>query len=85
MLVKRYLAWVVAGICAVVFVLFAGIAVMLGFVNNQFHWVLVAVPGCALFLMLMAIAKARVPLAGTRFSELKIQIDSDIQALKAVS
>ena len=85
MLVKRYLAWAIAGVCGLVFVLFAGIAVMLGFANNQFHWILVAVPGCALFLMLIAIVKARVPPAGVRFSELKIQIDSDIQALKAVS
>ena len=85
MLIKRYLAWAVAGICALVFVLFSGIALMLGMLNNQFHWILLAVPGCALVLMLLAIAKARAPLTDARFTELKAQIDSDIQALRSVS
>ena len=84
-LVKRYLAWVVAGICGLVFILFAGFAVMLGILQNQFHWVLLAVPGCALLLMFIAIFKANVSLTETSFSELKTQINSDVQALKAVS
>jgi type IV secretory pathway VirB2 component (pilin) len=82
---KRYLAWTVAGICAVVSVLFSGIALMLGMLNSQFHWVLLAVPGCALLLMLLAIAIAKAPLTEARFTELKAQIDSDIQALRSVS
>jgi hypothetical protein len=85
MLVKRYLAWAVATICGLVFVLFAGIALMIGTLNNQFHWVLLAVPGSALVVMLLAIAKARVPLTETRFTVLKEQIESDIQALRAAS
>jgi hypothetical protein len=85
LLVKRYLAWATAAIFGLVFVLFAGIALMLGTLQNQFHWVLLAVPGSALVLMLLAIAKAKVPLAEARFTELKAQIDSDIQALRAVS
>lgn len=84
-LVKRYLAWVVAGICGLVFILFSGFALMLGAMQNQFHWVLLAVPGSALLLMLLAIAKANVPLSDTQFSELKAQINSDVQALKTVS
>ena len=85
MLVKRYVAWAIAAICGLVFVLLAGIALMLGTLQNQFHWVLLAVPGCALVLMFVAIAKAKVPLTEARFTELKAQINSDIQALRAVS
>ena len=84
-LLKRYLAWAAAAICGLVFVLFAGIALMMGILHNQFHWVLVAVPGSALALMLVAIAKAKAPLTEARFTELKAQIDSDIQALRAAS
>jgi len=85
MLIKRYMAWAVAGFCGLVFVLFTGIALMLGTLNNQFHWVLLAVPGSALVLMLVAIAKAKAPFSEARFTEFKAQIDSDIQALRAVS
>ena len=84
-LVKRYLAWFVAGICGLVFILFAGFAVMLGTLQNQFHWILLAVPGCAFLLMVIAIAKANVSFTETRFAELKTQINSDVQALKAAS
>ncbi len=85
LLVKRYMAWAVAGICGLLFVLFAGIALMMGMLQNQFHWVLVAVPGGALVLTLVAIARAKVPLAEVRFTDLKAQINSDIEALRAAS
>lgn len=85
MLVKRYLAWAIAAICGLVFVLFAGIALMMGALYNQFHWMLLAVPGSALVFMLVAITKAKAPLAEVRFTELKAQIDSDIQVLRAMS
>lgn len=83
-LLKRYVAWAVAGIFGLVSILFAGFAVMLGTLQNQFHWILLVVPGFFFFLMLMAIAKAKTLPAETRFSELKAQIDSDVQALKTV-
>jgi len=83
-LVKRYLAWAIAGIFGLVFILFAGFAVMLGTLQNQFHWVLLAVPGCAFLLMLVAIIKANVSHSETGFAELKAQISSDVQALKTV-
>lgn len=85
MLVKRYLAWIFVGICGLVFVLFAGFALMLGALFNQFHWALVAVPGSALLLTLVAIAKAKAALNEAPFTELKAQIDSDVQALRAVA
>ena len=84
-LIKRYLAWAIAALFGLVFVLFAGMAVMLGTLQNQFNWVLVTVPGSALLLMFVAIARAKAHVTEARFTELKAQIDSDIQALKAVS
>lgn len=84
-LVARYLAWVVAALCCAAFVLFAGISLMLGLLQNQFHWVLIAVPGSALLMMVIAVARAKAPPAQAQFKGLKAQIDSDIQALKAVS
>ena len=84
MLVKRYLAWVVAVIFGLIFVLFAGMSLMMGTLHNQFHWVLLAVPGSALLITLLAIVKAKAPFAQAQFTELKTQIDSDIHALKAM-
>ena len=85
LLVTRTVAWALAAVCGVVFVLFAGVAVMLGILNNQFHWVLLVVPGSALSAMLFAITKAKAPLMQARFPELKAQIANDIEALKAAS
>lgn len=81
-LIKRSVAWALAGVCGSVFVIFTGIAVMLGFMHNQFHWVLVAVPGVALLMTAAAIAKARQALPAEHFPELKAQIDSDARALR---
>ena len=83
------LARAVAGIAAVlalaVFLVLAGIALMLGFLQNQFHWMLVAAPGLALALAVIAATIAMKPLKSERFPELKAQIDSDAQALRSVS
>ena len=79
--VKRGLAWALVALGALVFVLFSGIALMLG-VLNQFHWVLVAVPGVILLLTLLAFSKAKTPIQSGRFTELKSQLDSDLRALR---
>ena len=57
-LVRRGVAWAVAGVCGCVFVMFTGFALMLGFLNHQFHWILLAVPGIALLMTLLALLKA---------------------------
>ena len=85
MLVTRYVAWALVVIFGVVFVLFSGLALMLGFLHNQFHWVLLAVPGGALLIMLVAVAKAQAPPSQEQFKELKAQINSDMQAMKVQS
>ena len=82
---KRIAAWVVAILAALLFLGLAGTAVMLGFMQNQFHWVLVIVPGTALLLLVIAVVLAKRPMRGERFSELKAQLDSDSQALRSVA
>jgi hypothetical protein len=78
---QRGLAWALVALGAVVFVLFSGIALMLGALN-QFHWLLVAVPGVVLLFTLLAFLKARTPVDIDRFTELKAQMESDLRALR---
>lgn len=80
----RAAAWMLAVLTGVVFLGLTGVAVMLGLMQNQFHWVLVLVPAVALLLVVFAILRALKPWQTERFSELKAQIDSDIRALRMV-
>lgn len=82
---KRAVAGVAAILALVLFLVLAGIALMLGFLHNQFHWMLVAVPGVALLLAGIAGVIVMRPLKVERFPELRAQIDSDAQALRIVS
>lgn len=84
-LLARVIAGVVAILALVVFLGLAGTAVMLGFIQNQFHWALVLVPGFALVLLIIAVMVVKKPFKSERFPELKAQIDSDAQALRTVS
>lgn len=81
-LLRRGLAWAFAGVFGCMFIVLTGVALMLGFMNNQFHWVLVLVPGAALLLTIVAMVKAQQPLPTENFMELKTQIDSDARALR---
>jgi hypothetical protein len=84
-LVGRAVAWVMVALSAVVFLGLAGTALMLGLLQNQFHWGLVAVPGFALGLLLIAFFIAKKPLQSESFTELKAQMDSDKRALRSVA
>jgi len=84
-LLTRAAAWVIAVLTGVVFLGLTGVAVMLGWMQNQFHWVLVIVPGLALLLVVAAIVRAIKPWQTERFPELKAQIESDIRALRMVA
>jgi hypothetical protein len=81
----RVVAWIVAVLLGVVFLGLAGTALMLGLLQNQFHWVLMAVPGVALLFTVVAIFQAKKPFQSERFPELKAQIDSDTRALRSVA
>jgi uncharacterized membrane protein YqjE len=84
-LLARAVAWVLAVLSVLVFLVLAGTALMLGLLQNQFHWVLLAVPGFALVLTIIAVFQARKPLRSERFPELKAQLDSDARALRMVA
>lgn len=81
----RIAAWVLFVLCGFLFLSLAGAALMLGFLNNQFHWALVAVPGCALLMTIVSLIKARQPLPQDHFPELKAQLGSDVDALRAAA
>lgn len=84
-LIKRGIIWMLAGVCGCIFLLLTGIAVMLGIFHNQFHWVLMVVPGVAFLATAVAITFARQALPTAHFPELKAQIDSDARALRMVA
>ena len=81
---KRAIAWGVAVLGLLVFLVLAGVAVMLGAMQGEFHWVLVAAPGAALLVSVVAWSVARQRLPAKAFTELKAQLDADAQALRAV-
>jgi len=81
-LLLRSAAWVMAALFGVVFLGLTGTALMLGLLQNQFHWVLVLVPAAALLMTLLARLRARQPLSTDHFSQLKNQVDGDLAALR---
>jgi O-antigen/teichoic acid export membrane protein len=78
---QRALAWGVAAVSFVVFLVLAGVAVMIGAMDG-FHWALVLTPGVALALAVGAMLYARKSLPGQAFSELRGQLEADAQALR---
>ena len=82
---SRVMAWVAAALLALVFLGLAGVAAMLGVLQNQFHWVLIAVPGCALLATVLAVIWAQQTVSSEKFPELKAQLDSDTRALRSVA
>jgi hypothetical protein len=79
---RRAIAWGVAAVSFLVFLVLAGVAAMLGFTQGQFHWVLVLVPGAMLALALAAMTVARKSLPTQAFVELRGQLEADAQALR---
>lgn len=78
----RLVAWLLTVLLAAVFVALAGGAVMLGAIQQQFHWALVAVPGTVGLLALLAWHLARRPAVGRAFGELRHQVQADLVAFK---
>ena len=84
-LLARICAGLVAILAWLVFLGLAGAALMLGVLQNQFHWVLLAVPGALLLVAITATLMAMKPLRRERFPELKAQISNDAQALRTTA
>jgi hypothetical protein len=81
---KRAIAWAVTLLAFLVFLVLAGVAVMLGAIEEQFHWAFVLVPAVALAISAAAFTVARQRLPEKAFTELKAQLDADAQALRAI-
>ena len=81
---KRAVAWGVTLFAALVFLILAGVAVMLAAIQDQFHWAFVLVPAAALAIAAAGFSVARKPLPEKAFTELKAQLDADAQALRAI-
>lgn len=81
---KRAVAWGVTLFAALVFLILAGVAVMLAAIQDQFHWAFVLVPAGALAISVAGFSVARKPLPEKAFTELKAQLDADAQALRAI-
>ena len=82
---ERLVAGALALLFGAVFLMLTGTAVMFGVMFGQFHWVLLALPAGMLALLVVALLKARKPLATERFAELKAQVQRDAQALRAAA
>ena len=80
--ISKVVAWALVILSVVVFSGLAGTALMLGVLQNEFHWVLIVVPGITLILGLIARVFATKPFKSEHFPELKAQIDSDTRALR---
>lgn len=81
---KRAVAWGVAATGFLLFLIFTGVAVMLGAVVGEFHWALVAVPVVALAAGVGGMIVARQAMPSTAFTELRAQLDADAQALRTL-
>ena len=81
---KRAIAWAVALIGALVFLVLVGVAAMLAALHGSFHWMLVAAPGAALAIAIGGWTIARQRLPEKAFTELKAQLDADAEALRAI-
>jgi len=81
---KRVIAWAACAFSGLVFLILAGVAVMLGAVNDAFSWALVLVPLVPLGLAVFAWTIARQRLPAKAFAELRAQLDADAQALRTL-
>ena len=84
LMAQRALAWGVAAVGLLVFLILLGVAIMLGAMHEEFHWTLVVVPGVPLALAIAAVFVARRPMPGKAFTELKAQLDADAEALRTI-
>ena len=80
---RRAAAWAVCALCALVFLVLAGVACMLA-ATSEFHWALVIVPLVPLAIAGAAFMAARKPLPEAAFGELRSQLDADAQALRTM-
>lgn len=81
---RRALGWIVAAIGLMAFLVLAGTAAMMGAVQGQFHWALLAVPAIALAIAGAGVMVGMQKIARPLFNELRTQLDADAQALRTL-
>jgi hypothetical protein len=81
-LIKRAFVWLLMIMSVAMCVIFSGTALMLGVLQNQFHWVLVAVPGAMALCALGAFACTRKSVVAGHFRNITSQLSSDASALR---
>jgi len=81
-LLVRVAGMVLAGLLAFLFLGLAGVALMLGLLQDRFHWALLAVPGAVLLLAAVVLLATRRPPPGQRFAELRRQFAADLGLLR---
>ena len=81
---RRVIAWGVVVVGLIVFLVLAGVAVMLGAIQQEFHWAQVLTPAAAQAVSLVAWNIARQKLPAKAFTELRAQLDADAQALRTI-
>ena len=84
-LVNRVLMWLFVVFSFAICVVLAGVALMLGVLQNQFHWILVAVPGVMAFCALLAFFNAKQAVLTDRSANIKSQLVSDAAALRGAA
>lgn len=85
MVVRRVLVWLTAVVSVAICVVLSGTALMLGVLQNQFHWILIAVPVSIAVCALGAFAWTRQGAKTNHFTNIKSQLLSDASALRAAA
>lgn len=85
LLVSRALAWAVAVLGFLMFLVLAGVAAMFYAVTGQAHWMLGLVPGGTLAIAAVALLQARQPLPPDWLAGLRAQLDDDARALRGAT
>jgi peptidoglycan/LPS O-acetylase OafA/YrhL len=77
-------AWGAVAIGALLFLIFAGVAVMVGATVGEFHWTLVVVPALPLALAVAGFMMTRKASPAKPITELRSQLDADVQTLRTI-
>ncbi len=83
-LVRRAIAWTLAVLAFVAFLMLAGVATMMAALQHDFHWMLLLVPGLALTLAIGAFLYARRKLPQAALRELRVQFQADVDTLRTL-
>lgn len=79
---------VASGVVALIALLLAlsltGVAVMLGFLQGAFHWVLIAVPAAAWLLLLICVVLAMRSTVKEKVDDVKNEVAADFSMLRLV-